>query len=210
MKTASRTARKSSSKAAVTVKSAAARSSSRKPSKAAPADKATIIYSGVDDTPKAPALYAVVIANSQDGTERVCIVDADEERCHKYVANYSDPKIRPPFHHAEVRRIEVASVVDEAGRPLFKDAKPIDDKAARLRAAATAEPFATVARQFRDWLAAMSAKSTGGTLPAKALAAAFDQALFGVFCALDDAMMEAGGTKGYAACNCATNSGEAR
>ena len=65
-------------------------------------------------------------------------------------------------------------------------------------------------RQFRDWLAAMSAKSTGGTLPAKALAAAFDQALFGVFCALDDAMMEAGGTKGYAACNCATNSGEAR
>ena len=208
MKTASRTARKSSSKAAAS--KAAVRSASRKPSKAASADKSTIIYCGVNDTPKDPALYAVVIANSQDGTERVCIVDADEERCHKYVANYSDPRIRPPFHHAEVRRIEVASVVDEAGRPLFKDAKPIDDKAARLRAAATAEPFATVVRQFRDWLAAMSAKSTGGTLPAKALAAAFDQALFGVFCALDDAMMEAGGTKGYAACNCATNYGEAR
>ena len=193
------------------LKSAAVRSASRKPTKGKPSAKSTtIIYSGVDDAPKAPALYAVVIANSQDGTERVCIVDADEERCHKYVANYSDPKIRPPFHHAEVRRIEVASVVDEAGRPLFKDAKPIDDKVARLRAAAAAEPFATVARQFREWLAAMSAKSTGGTLPAKALAAAFDQALFGVFCALDDAMMEAGGTKGYAACNCANNSGEAR
>lgn len=202
--------------------SKAARSASRKPTKAgSPAtitDPSTIIRHGEPDVPPpVTALYAVVIANSQDGTEEVALVDTDEERCRKYAANYSDPKIRPLYHHAEVRRIDPTTVLDERNQPIFKHAKPLDAKAARLKAAATAEPFATVARQFVAWLTAMSVKSTGGDLPAKALAGMLEGVLFEVFTAIDTTLMEAGETRGYAACECrvkseseTTNSGEAR
>ena len=227
MKTASRTARKSSSKAAAG--KAAARSSSRKQTKAAAVTIKKV--RGADlappasppaapSTPREPITHTyVAVIRGLDDSRRIAFTHVDELQCKAFVDSYNEERKgdKRDGTFASVRQININEAVDDIGERVstYVD-NDIDAQSARaLRAARNAQPFGVVVDQFYRYLEAASIKATGGDLPAKALAGMIDGVLFEIFSALDHTMIEAGATRGYAACNCrvkneTTNEGEAR
>ncbi|MBA4018295.1 MAG: hypothetical protein C0483_14105 [Pirellula sp.] len=98
-------------------------------------------------------------------------------------------------------RFEVLTFkVPDLSKAPTNEAVPIDrheQRRAELAAAASAEPFATIVKQAAAWMDAACKDYTGGDLPAKWIRKGAFTLLRELFIVLDEAMVEAGETKGY-------------
>ncbi len=171
-------------------------------------------------TPREPITHTyVAVIRGLDDSRRIAFTHVDELQCKAFVDSYNEERKgdKRDGTFASVRQININEAVDDIGERVstYVD-NDIDAQSARaFRAARNAQPFGVVVDQFYRYLEAASIKATGGDLPAKALAGMIDGVLFEIFSALDHTMIEAGETRGYAACECrvkdeTTNEWEAR